>query len=76
MDIQKIIAALREERDRLESAITALEGSGRRRGRWTGRRGRRRLSAAAKRRITQGVKQRWATRRLTAGPHGAGQGEP
>ena len=38
MDTQQIIAALREERDRLEQAISALEGGGGR-GR-NGRRGR------------------------------------
>jgi hypothetical protein len=68
MDTQQIISALREERDRLEQAIAALEGgNGRRRGRWgngrRGRRHRRRLSAAAKRRISQMMKKRWAERK-------------
>lgn len=71
MDIQHIVSALRDERDRLEQAIAALEGgNGRRRGRGAGllgngRRGkrRRRLSAAAKKRISEMMKKRWAERK-------------
>lgn len=37
MDIQDILSALREERDRLELAIAALGGNGHRRGRGPGR---------------------------------------
>ncbi len=75
MDINQIVSALREERDRLEQAIAALEGAdGRRRGRAAGllgngrrgRRGRRRLSAAAKRRISEMMKKRWAERKKAA----------
>jgi hypothetical protein len=77
MDTQQIIAALREERDRLEQAISALEGGGGRRGRrpgpvpagpgrGRGRRGRRRLSAAAKQRISEMMKKRWAERKKAA----------
>jgi len=80
MDTQQIIAALREERDRLEQAISALEGGGGRgrngrRGRrpgpvpgGPGRRGRRRrrLSAAAKQRISEMMKKRWAERKKAA----------
>jgi len=73
MDIQQIVSALREEKDRLEQAISALEGSnGRRRGSLgvpgNGRRGRRRrrLSAAAKRRISEMMKKRWAERKRAA----------
>lgn len=67
MDTQQILSELEAERDRLEQAITALKGSlsGRRgagpAGR--GRRGRRRLSAAAKRRISEMMKKRWAERK-------------
>jgi hypothetical protein len=66
---------LREERDRLEQAIAALEGGdGRRLGRKAGlllpvgrgRRGRRRLSAAAKKRISEMMKKRWAERKRAA----------
>jgi len=67
MDTQQIISELEAERDRLEEAISALRGSlGRRaygvagRG---GRRGRRRLSAAAKKRISEQMKKRWAERK-------------
>jgi hypothetical protein len=75
MDIQEIVSALREERDRLEQAIAALEGEdGRRRGHRAelpedgrrARRGRRRLSAAAKKRISDMMKKRWAERKKAA----------
>ena len=76
MDTQQIISALREERDRLDQAIAALEGgNGRRRGRGisvlgNGRRGRRRrrrrLSDAAKKRISEMMKKRWAERKRAA----------
>jgi len=70
MDIQNIVSALRDEKDRLEQAIAALEGgNGRRRGRLgNGRRGRRRrkLSAAAKKRISEMMKKRWAERKRAA----------
>jgi exonuclease VII small subunit len=70
MDTQQIISELESERDRLEQAISALRGSmsGRRGivsvGR--GRRGRRHLSAAAKRRISEMMKKRWAERKRAA----------
>ena len=75
MDTQQIVSALREERDRLDQAIAALEGgNGRRRGRGIsvlgngrrGRRRRRRLSAAAKKRISEMMKKRWAERKRAA----------
>jgi hypothetical protein len=78
MDTQSILSELRAERDRLEQAIAALEGgNGRRRGRKPGpvpaaedgrrgRRGRRRLSAAAKKRISEMMKLRWAERKKAA----------
>lgn len=79
MDTQQIIAALREERDRLEQAIAALEGGGGGRGRRGRRPGpvpggpgrgrgrrRRRLSAAAKQRISEMMKKRWAERKKAA----------
>jgi exonuclease VII small subunit len=70
MDTQQIISELESERDRLEQAISALRGSmGSRRGVagiGKGRRGRRRLSAAAKRRISEMMKKRWAERKRAA----------
>ncbi|MBZ5525191.1 MAG: hypothetical protein LAP21_23440 [Acidobacteriia bacterium] len=67
MDTQQILSALREEKDRLEQAISALEGAGGRKfGPGVGRRGRRRLSAAAKRRISIMMKKRWAERKKAA----------
>jgi hypothetical protein len=78
MDINNILADLKRERDRLNSAIAALEGPGqRRRGRpagsgsagasaSAGRRPRRHMSAAARRRISEMMKQRWAERKRKA----------
>lgn len=67
MDTQQILSALREEKDRLEQAISALEGAGGSKiGSGMGRRGRRRLSAAAKRRISVMMKKRWAERKKAA----------
>jgi hypothetical protein len=65
MDTQQIITELEAERDRLEQAISALRGSMGRRGpgRGRGRRGRRHLSPAAKRRISEMMKKRWAERK-------------
>jgi hypothetical protein len=67
MDTQQIISELEAERDRLEQAISALRGSLSGRGAGAaagpGRRGRRRLSAAAKRRISEMMKKRWAERK-------------
>ena len=70
MDTQQIISELESERDRLEQAISALRGSmsGRRgvSAIGSGRRGRRRLSAAAKKRISEMMKKRWADRKRAA----------
>lgn len=66
MKIDRIVADLREERDRLDNAITALEslgGRGRRGAAAAGRRRRRKMSAAARKRISMGMKARWAQRR-------------
>ncbi len=63
MNTQSIIEELTAERDRLEKAISALRrttpGS-------NGRRGRRRLSAAARKRISAALKARWAKRKRAA----------
>jgi len=65
MDTQQIIMELEAERDRLDQAISALRGSlhARRVGAGGSRRGRRKLSAAAKRRISEMMKKRWAERK-------------
>jgi hypothetical protein len=63
VDTAGLIAELEAERDRLNQAIAALQGS---RGRASnGRRGRR-LSAAARKRISEGMKRRWAARKRSA----------
>jgi hypothetical protein len=63
-----IIAELEAERNRLNSAIAALQGSGNisrtATGRPDGRR--RRLSAAARRKIGLAMKKRWAERKKNA----------
>jgi len=73
-DIASILEELKQERDRLDAAIKALEGTrgrstnGRRRGRpggpvpatTVGKKRRRKLSAAAKRKISEAAKARWA----------------
>lgn len=73
MDTREIIAELEAERDRLNRAIAALDGSvGRGRyaaGAFTAngaRRPRRRLSAAAKNRISAAMKKAWARRKKKA----------
>jgi hypothetical protein len=76
MDIHNILADLRSERERLDRAISALEGLGsqaRRRGRPAGsghaaaaagpKRKRRHMSAASRKRISEMMKQRWAERK-------------
>ena len=67
MDIQTIVSNLKDERNRIDQAISALErltSAAPRRGRppkatTTGGK-RRRMSAAARKRISEAMKQRWA----------------
>ena len=77
MDIHRILSDLRSERERLDHAIAALEGLGaaapRRRGRpvgsgsaGAGGRKRRHMSAAARQRISEMMKLRWAERKKRA----------
>lgn len=68
MDRQSIIAELEAERDRLTSAIEALQDSRGKRGRPAGTtNGRKRhLSAAARKRIGEAMKKRWAERKKKA----------
>jgi hypothetical protein len=71
MDIQNILNDLKRERARLDRAIAALEEGGaepRRRGRPVGSgsgksRPRRHMSPAARKRISEMMKQRWAERK-------------
>ena len=65
MDTESIIAELEAERDRLDEAIAALKAGGRTRT-VNGRRRRRQLSAAARKRISEGMKKRWAARKKKA----------
>lgn len=67
MDMKDILSQLKAERERVDKAIAALEGLDS-----TGataapakvvRRGRRRMSAAARKRISDAAKARWAARR-------------
>jgi len=68
MDTATIIAELEAQHDRLDSAIAALQGSRAKpkiaTGRQDGRR--RRLSAAARRKIGEAMKKRWAERKKKA----------
>jgi hypothetical protein len=69
MDTAAILAELTAERDRLDQAIAALRGKGNTRtvtGKPDGRRGKRRLSAAARKRISDAQKKRWAERKKQA----------
>jgi hypothetical protein len=67
--LEGIVSQLKEERDRLERAISALEGgSGRRRGRppgtlVAGGPRHRHMSAAARKKISEMMKKRWAERK-------------
>ena len=72
MDIQQILSDLKSERERIDAAIRALEGTGKS-GRGPGRppgssKGgkRRTMSAAARKRISEMMKLRWAERKKKA----------
>ncbi|HEY4900246.1 MAG TPA: hypothetical protein VIH91_05430 [Terriglobales bacterium] len=74
MDIQQIVSDLKQERDRIDSAIRALEGTGKS-GRGPGRppgsgaskgKKRRTMSPAARKRISEMMKLRWAERKRKA----------
>ncbi len=77
MDYQNILGDLKRERERIDQAIAALEGLGnapRRRGRPVGsvnsapatKGPRRHMSPAARKRISEMMKQRWAERKRKA----------
>ena len=57
------VIALEDLRDRIQKAIEILKSGARRPGRNSGRRTRMRLSAAARRKISEGQKRRWAARK-------------
>lgn len=74
MDIKKIIAELRAERDKIAAAISALEavnsapsGQADRPPRATARSRRGRMSAAARRKLSRLLKQRWAQGKMRPG---------
>ena len=66
MNLEQILSALRSERDRLDSAIQALEGgargarSGKKGGASTNGRHKRRLTPEGRRRLSEMMKKRWA----------------
>lgn len=69
MEIERILSDLKSERERIDLAIRALEGgrAGRRPGRPVGSgRKRRTMSAAARKRISEMMKLRWAERKKKA----------
>ncbi len=76
MELDKIVAELKTERERLSRAISALEGTDMRaptapaaraaRARGVTRK-RGRMSAAGRRRLSELMKQRWAERRSKKG---------
>ena len=71
MDIQNLVSELKAQRNRLDQAISALEGltsSAPRRGRPPKGGKRRTMSAAARKRISAAMKQRWAKWRGKSAP--------
>jgi len=80
MDIANVVEALKEERTRIDHAIAALEGvdSPARRGRpskaaaTTGRH----MSASARKRISEAMKQRWAKWKRRSAPKKAASAKP
>jgi hypothetical protein len=65
MDTASIVTALEAERDRLNSAIMALQGQGRNLSR-TVNGAKRTLSASARKRISEAQRKRWAARKKGA----------
>ena len=60
MQIEKIVAELKAERSRLDKAIAALEGLSSVNGRRSVAKKRKKMSAAARKRISRAMKARWA----------------
>ena len=80
MNIADVVEALTEQRTRIERAIAALEGLG-----YKARRGRRsraaattgrHMSAAARKRISEAMKQRWAKWKRKSAPKRAASAKP
>lgn len=73
MNLDRIVAELKSERDRLARAIEALAGaalplaSPRKPGRVKIKLSQRRMSAAARKRISIAMKKRWAAKRKSSG---------
>ena len=68
MSVDEVVQQLKQQRSQLDAAIQALQGvtgGGKRRGRPPGHT-RRTMSAAARKRISQAMKKRWAERRKKA----------
>jgi len=77
VDIQNLLSDLKSERNRIDQAISALEGLGSassaRRGRppkaaAPASKGRRSMSASARKRISDAMKKRWASQKQKAAP--------
>ena len=70
MNLDKIIAELKKERDQLVRAIEALVGSAAAKGRPAGAKGKRKkrsgLTPEGRRRLSIAMKKRWAERRKKA----------
>ena len=80
MDMANVVAALKEQRTRIDHAIVALEGLGS-----PARRGRppkkgsptgRHMSAAARKRISEAMKQRWAKQKGKSAPKKSAPAKP
>jgi len=59
LDIAAVVSQLKQERDRIDAAIRALEGGGAKPGRPKGRR----MSAEGRAKIAAAVRRRWAAAR-------------
>jgi hypothetical protein len=66
MDNAKILAAIDEQIGRLEEAKRLLGGGSSSNGRKTGKTGRRKMSAAARKKISLAQKARWAKQKKSA----------
>ena len=73
MDTEQVIEELEAERERLDRAIAVLQASHIGAVKSPGRRGRRHMSAEARRRISQAQKKRWAARTKGATPAATSQ---
>jgi hypothetical protein len=72
MDIKQIVSALTAERDRINQAIAALEGSSPRLGRPpNSSAGKRTMSASARAKISAAQKARWAKQKGKSAPNKA-----